>query len=338
MMYYKSYKKIRKASFEISMMYPLAASMMPKDLYVKVFVLYQMLRVADIIEDNSIENKDELLNIHTDSLHKSMISGPIEKIINEISSNKQEKAISRHYRMFFETFQKLPESTKQIIASTTHAMIPGMINDEYKNIKTWNDLNIYSGYVAGEVGKGLTKIFSEHLPFNDTESMIDTGYRLGIGLQKINILKDLREDIENGRNYVPEELADKYSVNKNYLFPDSSKFLNNILITKARHMIVKELAIDAQDYLSKGLSYVTDIPILKKQDPDYGYSRGIRSFNTTLLMVAQEMSFNMYNNPGLTDKSYRPKSLLLKYGLIRRSLWKDNERIKYSFKQKKLII
>lgn len=77
------------------------------------------------------------------------------------------------------------------------------------HIKTWEDLNLYSQAVAGDVGEVVL-----HLIGAWTEKSPDYAAQLGRCVQYLNILRDLEEDFKEGRVYVPEEslkLEDKAS-------------------------------------------------------------------------------------------------------------------------------
>jgi phytoene/squalene synthetase len=345
---HEMYSAIRIGSFKISLMYPLAASKLPEDLYVKVFTLYEMLRVADIIEDckksNNDNNTSELLNLHSESLYKERFSEEVNDFVINNASTKKEKSAADYYDLFFRTFTRLPDTTKEIIASTNNAMIPGMINEDYKDIKTWKQQYEYAGYVAGEVGKGLTRLFAEYLDIEDLESMMEKGYLQGVALQKINILRDLKEDISNEKNYVPEELLKLNKLNrksflkkhitnsygKELFFDKDEENHNN------QQKVIKAMSLNAQHFLETGLEYVSNMPLYNKDSEKYAYSNGIRIFTSALLLVGQEMAHNIYTNPCLVENKYSPKSLLIKYGLFTSRIWNNNNKISEKFYEKKI--
>jgi phytoene synthase len=69
---------------------------------------------------------------------------------------------------------------------------------------TFDDLTVYCRQVAGSVGRLCLGIFGSR-PDPRAAEYAD---RLGIALQQTNILRDIREDLRNGRVYLPtEELA-----------------------------------------------------------------------------------------------------------------------------------
>ncbi|MFP2929250.1 phytoene/squalene synthase family protein [Pyxidicoccus sp. 3LG] len=95
----------------------------------------------------------------------------------------------RHYRIPEQPFQDL---------------ISGMEMDLTKNrYATWEELDLYCYRVAGVVGLMLTPV----LGCADAEAARPAA-DLGRAMQLTNILRDVREDLERGRVYLPaEELA-----------------------------------------------------------------------------------------------------------------------------------
>jgi len=73
-------------------------------------------------------------------------------------------------------------------------------------IADWDELVVYCRRVAGSIGRLCLSIFGSDLLDPRTELFAD---QLGIALQQTNILRDIREDLGNGRIYLPQsELAE----------------------------------------------------------------------------------------------------------------------------------
>ncbi len=67
------------------------------------------------------------------------------------------------------------------------------------------DLVVYCRCVAGSVGRLCLGIFGSVHP--DAERLADV---LGVALQQVNILRDIREDLANGRVYLPADVLRAY--------------------------------------------------------------------------------------------------------------------------------
>lgn len=63
---------------------------------------------------------------------------------------------------------------------------------------TWEDLQLYCQYVASVVGRMCVRVFG----FSDPTAL-DYAGELGMALQLVNILRDVREDMQLGRIYLP---------------------------------------------------------------------------------------------------------------------------------------
>jgi 15-cis-phytoene synthase len=73
---------------------------------------------------------------------------------------------------------------------------------------TFDDLHYYCRCVAGSVGRLSLGVFgADDQP--TAESLAD---QLGVALQLTNILRDIREDYQNGRVYLPAEDLDRFGV------------------------------------------------------------------------------------------------------------------------------
>ncbi len=75
-------------------------------------------------------------------------------------------------------------------------------------IETERALDDYTWLVAGCVGEFWTDLCIRHVPdFSSlpTEEMMDLGRQYGMGLQRLNILRDSKEDLAGGRCYWPRE-------------------------------------------------------------------------------------------------------------------------------------
>jgi 15-cis-phytoene synthase len=74
---------------------------------------------------------------------------------------------------------------------------------------TFAELETYCRCVAGAIGRLCLGVFGTRTPHPDAPLYAD---QLGIALQQANILRDLREDLLNGRVYVPAEDLDRFGV------------------------------------------------------------------------------------------------------------------------------
>ena len=84
-----------------------------------------------------------------------------------------------------------------------------------KPLATETELDEYTYFVAGCVGELWTRLCQRHLTDwskRDESEMLALGQRFGQGLQMVNILRDLPEDLANGRCYLPADLLAQHGL------------------------------------------------------------------------------------------------------------------------------
>jgi len=87
-------------------------------------------------------------------------------------------------------------------------MIDGVSSDlEPRRIQKFEELYDYCYHVASVVGLTVVHIFGF-----DSEDALPLAEKCGIAFQLTNILRDVREDAENGRVYLPEEDVERFQV------------------------------------------------------------------------------------------------------------------------------
>ena len=90
-----------------------------------------------------------------------------------------------------------------------HEMIDGVMSDiEPREIETWDELYRYCYQVASVVGMTIIHIFG----FESVRALL-LAEKCGVAFQLTNILRDVREDAEMGRVYLPREDLRRFGVN-----------------------------------------------------------------------------------------------------------------------------
>jgi phytoene synthase len=94
-----------------------------------------------------------------------------------------------------------------------HQMIDGVSSDlEPRHIETFDELYQYCYHVASVVGLTIIHIFGF-----DTRSALPLAEKCGVAFQLTNILRDIREDAEKGRIYIPAEDLRRFGVTEDDL-------------------------------------------------------------------------------------------------------------------------
>lgn len=118
------------------------------------------------------------------------------------------------------------------------------------SVDTLASFDLYCHFVAGLVGEGLSRLFStsgkesEHL--GDQLSLSNS---MGLLLQKTNILRDFREDTDEGRVFWPAEIWKKYVDKPEDLYAKGNE--------EKAMWALSEMTVDALTHATDALDYLT---------------------------------------------------------------------------------
>lgn len=163
-----------------------AFSQLPQEKAWCIYAIYAFCRRADdlIDEDQNIAGLEKL-QADLKRFEKNDI--PDEPLWRALA------VVFKHYPLSFAAF---------------YDMLEGQRRDySFQQPDTQVELLDYAYFVAGSVGIMLLPILSE-----DWQSIQPQGKKLGEAMQLTNILRDVGEDYQNGRIYLPKELMKKYHV------------------------------------------------------------------------------------------------------------------------------
>lgn len=179
-----------------------------------ITLFYLVLRGLDTIEDDmtlDIKTKEPLLR----NFHEHMeVDG---WSFDQNGPNEKDRELLVHFDVVIAELKKTKPEYYAVIRDITVKMGNGMadyaLNSELNEygVVTVKDYELYCHYVAGLVGDGLTRLFVESKLANPalmdrpelTESM-------GQFLQKVNIIRDIKEDLDEGKKWWPKEIWNKH--------------------------------------------------------------------------------------------------------------------------------
>ncbi|KAG7876880.1 hypothetical protein KL905_005169 [Ogataea polymorpha] len=180
-----------------------------------VMLFYLVLRALDTIEDDMtldtelkipmLRTFDSKLNLKEWTFHGS---GP----------NEKDRIVLVNFDSILTEYHKLQPKYQDIIKDVTRKMGNGMadyvVNEEFNfnGVATVKDYDLYCHYVAGLVGEGLTRmIAAADFGHPDLANKMYLSDSMGLFLQKTNIIRDFREDLEDGRSFWPKEIWAKHT-------------------------------------------------------------------------------------------------------------------------------
>lgn len=181
-----------------------------------VMLFYVILRGLDTIEDDmtlSNQVKIPLLREFDQILDKNGWT------FNDSGPNEKDAIVLQQFDKVIEEFHNIKPKYQQVIKDITNKMGNGMadyvIREQDKNydgLKTIEDYSIYCHHVAGVVGEGITRLallskFGTQI-LEEKPQLMES---MGQFLQKTNIIRDFREDLDDGRSFWPKEVWGKYA-------------------------------------------------------------------------------------------------------------------------------
>jgi 15-cis-phytoene synthase len=131
-----------------------------------------------------------------------------------------------------------------IPAQALHDLVDGGIQDtEQSRYDTFEELHEYCRRVAGAVGVACLAVYG-----SEERGRAET---LGVALQLINIIRDVREDWDLGRVYLPQDELDAYGVAEEDLAAGR--------VTPAWQALMAFQASRARAYLEEGLMLLASL-------------------------------------------------------------------------------
>jgi phytoene synthase len=203
--------------------------LLPADKRDALCAVYALARRIDDIGDGDlpIDGKTAAiaqLRVSLDGLADSSAAAPWDAVLVAVAD------ASRRYPIPLGAFDELVDGVEMDIIGRTYA--------------TFDELVDYCRCVAGSVGRLCLGIFGSR-PDPDAARYANT---LGIALQQTNILRDIREDLLNGRVYLPKEDLHAFGVelalDEHGVLVDSDGSLSALIRFSARR---------AQEWYAEGL-------------------------------------------------------------------------------------
>ncbi len=231
-----SYDISKLVTKKYSTSFSLATSLLEEDKRRAVYAVYGFVRLADEIVD-SLHGYDKcflLKKLYEDlnyALENGISTNPI--IVAFASTVKKYDINQEHIRAFMRSMEyDLSKST-------------------YSNVK---DLNEYIYGSADSVGLMCLKIFCYDKP-SLYESLEFSAQRLGSAFQKVNFLRDLKDDLNGlGRSYFPEIIESKLNQeNKKQIELSIKKDFDDALVGVKQLPGRSKLAVALAYYYYNGL-------------------------------------------------------------------------------------
>ncbi|GME82877.1 unnamed protein product [[Candida] boidinii] len=193
-------------------------------------LFYLVLRALDTIEDDmTLDNEIKIPLLK--SFHLKLDS--LDWTFNGNGPNERDRELLVQYNNVLIEYHKIKPYYQQVIRETTEKME-----------------NDYAYYVVGVVTEGLIQITTT-AGYNDP-ILLDNMYlcrSMGVFIQKPIIIRDYKEDLDEGRSFLPEEVWSKYAKNL-------SDFAQDEYLDQGVYCI-SELVLDDLNYVEDVLLFLS---------------------------------------------------------------------------------
>ena len=179
-----------------------------------------------------------------------------------------EHTLLQNFETLLKSLSEFPEEDREKIRAVLETITHGQQMDirrfggtskHLNALDTDDELDAYTYDVAGCVGEFWTSLCIAHVfprasfssPLNEKRLMSDAVH-FGKGLQLVNILRDLPEDLRQGRCYIPEQSLSQFDMSPGDL-------LNHDAVLRFQPLYNDYLEL-AEEYLRAGWRYTTSLP------------------------------------------------------------------------------
>jgi farnesyl-diphosphate farnesyltransferase len=244
----------------------------PANVRDQVSLGYLFARAADTIADTDLIDRPRRLDF-LNQFRTQFATGQIQwdqvraiqAAVGPLQRDSAERVLLERLEDCFRLFLDCPgddrERIQRLMTTLTQGMdmdltvFPGESANDAAALKTMDDLDRYTYFVAGCVGEFWTDLMCAHRPSLACWNVADMsrmGVRFGKGLQLTNIVKDLAHDLQRGRCYVPEPMLSEVGLKPHDLLDQQN-------LPRFRPVLGK-LARMAVEHLDQGWLYTMSIP------------------------------------------------------------------------------
>jgi farnesyl-diphosphate farnesyltransferase len=254
----------------VSRSFYLTLRILPRELRTPIGLAYLFARVADTIADTALISPTDRLTLleqfrslfHSyDAALLPVLRGPLGGPQHSPAECELLSSLDECFAVFQSCAQDDRAHISRLLLTLTQGMVMDLTTFPPEDdggvvaLKTRQDLDQYTYYVAGCVGEFWTDMHVAHRPSLggwDVEQMKQWGICFGKGLQMTNILRDLAHDLRIGRCYLPLEELTPHGLLPEHLLEPST-------ITNIRPILHELLALTF-DHYRWGWAYTLAIP------------------------------------------------------------------------------
>ncbi len=217
----------------------LATRFLPNDKQRGIFAIYGMCRYLD----NLVDEAEDL--IREEKLTLSEIDEKLDNFRKDLDKVYSGYTVDDPILFAYADSLKRYKVAKELPL----LLMEGVRQDlEISRFENFQQIYDYSYKVASVVGLMTIEVFGY-----STNEAVERATDLGIAMQLTNILRDVGEDLERGRIYLPKEDLNRFDVSEEELFTKekSEKFINLMKFQIARARKYYDRAFEGIEMLDK---------------------------------------------------------------------------------------
>jgi len=191
----------------VSRSFALTIPMLDKEIKDEVLLAYLQDRILDNFEDEiyppdlKLQQKlmDKVSRIFSTEEYERSLDFQAIKDKAELIETDSLQELTKNIDLIYQCYQDLDLEIQDISHKWLQEMNQGMQKYLIKEVKTFAELDEYCYYVAGTVGGFLTEtiIYKFDISQKNQQILLDNFNQAGLFLQKVNLIRDIREDLEN---------------------------------------------------------------------------------------------------------------------------------------------
>lgn len=224
---------------------------------------YLLCRVADTVEDCvgiSDESRDALFSDFQRVLRGQLEAESLSRSFEGAAASEPELKLMRNLDRVMNVFSSQSARTKETTIRWVSEMADGMRLYSRRSEATnfvamisMNDLERYCYFVAGTVGHMITELFDDAIGQPGLEARLrENAESFGLGLQLVNIVKDITDDAERGVCYIPRQVCRSEGIEPEELL--------RIDCRPAAKRVVSKVIFRAEEHLQHAFEYTLSIP------------------------------------------------------------------------------
>ena len=251
---------------EVSRTFSQPITMLPDGLERSVTCGYLLCRIVDTIEDHPDlpdEYRDELYSSFVQMVEGQCSPRSFVDVFSRVSDEGSEFDLCRGADRVMRVFRDLDDAQQRVSEKWIIEMAGGMAEwshrlpgkDGFVAASTMKDLERYCYFVAGTVGHMLTGLFLhalEDLSPERAKALKENAESFGLGLQLVNILKDITDDAERQISFIPREVIAAEGL--------SFSMLSDPEYHEAAHRALVPVFENAENKLDRALDYCLALP------------------------------------------------------------------------------